>query len=56
MEKVTDLTRKLKVGKPNEVHTNVAAVINQKSFDNAAKYIKIGKNEGGEVIVGGRTR
>lgn len=53
MEKVMDLTRRLKLGKPTEVSTNVAAVINQKSFDKAAKYIKIGQNEGGEVVVGG---
>ncbi|MGI8541975.1 MAG: L-glutamate gamma-semialdehyde dehydrogenase [Aridibacter sp.] len=53
IEKVADLTRKLKIGKPNEVNTNVAAVINQKSFDKANEYIEIGKKEGGEVIVGG---
>ncbi len=53
MEKVKNLTVKLKVGKPTDVATNLAAVINQKSFDNAAKYIKIGQNEGGEVVVGG---
>jgi 1-pyrroline-5-carboxylate dehydrogenase len=53
MEKVTDLTSKLKIGKPDQVETNVAAVINQNSFDKASKYIRIGQNEGGEIVTGG---
>jgi 1-pyrroline-5-carboxylate dehydrogenase len=53
MEKVKSLTQKLKIGTPDRVDTNVAAVINQKSFDKASKYIRVGQNEGGEIIVGG---
>ncbi len=53
IQKVVDLTRRLKLGKPNESDTSVAAVINQNSFDKATNYIKTGKDEGGEVVIGG---
>ena len=53
MAKVVDLTKNLKVGKPTESATNIAAVINQKSFDKATEYIKKGVDEGGVVVAGG---
>ena len=53
MAKVVELTRQLKVGLPTEADTNMTAVINQKSFDNALNYIKIGRDEGGEILTGG---
>jgi len=53
MARVVDLTKQLKVGLPTEADTNMTAVINQKSFDNALNYIKIGRDEGGEILTGG---
>ena len=53
MAKVVDLTKKLKIGQPTEGDTNVAAVINKRSFDTTMGYIKKGIDEGGEVLTGG---
>jgi len=53
MEKVVDLTNKLNIGQPTEGETNVAAVINKRSFDTTIKYIEKGKLEGGKVLAGG---
>jgi 1-pyrroline-5-carboxylate dehydrogenase len=53
MEKVVALTKELKIGAPTEAETNMTAVINQKSFDNALKAITKGQEEGGKLIVGG---
>lgn len=53
MAKVVELTKKLKIGEPTESDTNVAAVINKRSFDTTMGYIKKGVDEGGEVVAGG---
>ncbi len=53
LEKVVALTKKLKVGLPAEGDTNVAAVINKRSFDTTLEYINKGIAEGGEVLTGG---
>ena len=53
VEKVKALTEKLIVGTPNDLKTNVAAVINKRSFDKTLGYIKKGVEEGGEVVAGG---
>ncbi len=53
MTKVVDLTKKLNVGQPTTGDTNVAAVINKRSFDTTLGYIKKGIDEGGEVLIGG---
>ena len=53
MEKVVELTRKLNIGDPTELSTNVASVINQRSFDTTLGYIEKGVDEGGKVVVGG---
>jgi 1-pyrroline-5-carboxylate dehydrogenase len=53
MEKIVEQTKKLKIGLPTEADTNMTAVINQKSFDNAKKMIEKGIEEGGKLIVGG---
>ena len=53
MEKIVALTQKLKIGLPTEGDTNVAAVINKRSFDTTLGYIKKGINEGGKVLTGG---
>jgi 1-pyrroline-5-carboxylate dehydrogenase len=52
--KIVALTEKLKIGKATEADTNVAAVINKRSFDNTLGYIKKGVDEGGVVVAGGR--
>ncbi len=53
MKKVVALTKELKIGSPTEGDTNMTAVINQKSFDNALKAITKGTEEGGKLVVGG---
>src|SRR5205814_248582 len=53
MSKVVELTKKLKLGLPTEADTNVAAVINKRSFDTTIGYINKGIAEGGEVLTGG---
>jgi 1-pyrroline-5-carboxylate dehydrogenase len=54
MEKIVALTKNLRIGEPTDADTNLAAVINQKSFDKATEYIKKGVQEGGEIIFGGK--
>ncbi len=51
--KVVEQTKRLKIGQPTEGDTNVAAVINKRSFDSTLKYIEKGKAEGGQVLTGG---
>jgi 1-pyrroline-5-carboxylate dehydrogenase len=53
LNRVVELTQKLKIGQPTEADTNMTAVINQKSFDKALKYIEIGQQEGGKLVFGG---
>ena len=53
MEKIVEITKTLKVGLPTEGDTNMTAVINQKSFDNATSMINKGVEEGGKVLIGG---
>ena len=53
LEKVIKLTKALNVGQPTEGDTNVAAVINKKSFDKTLSYIQEGIGEGGFVVAGG---
>ncbi|MGE3467020.1 MAG: aldehyde dehydrogenase family protein, partial [Pyrinomonadaceae bacterium] len=53
IEKVVALTKALKIGQPTDGNTNVAAVINDRSFDKTLGYIKKGVEEGGKVLVGG---
>ena len=53
MQKVVALTQKLKIGQPTEPDTNVAAVINRRSFDTTMSYIRKGVEEGGKIVAGG---
>ncbi|MGI8555586.1 MAG: aldehyde dehydrogenase family protein, partial [Pyrinomonadaceae bacterium] len=53
LEKVTAITKNLKLGLPTEADTNITAVINQKSLDNAKRAIETAQNDGGEVVTGG---
>jgi 1-pyrroline-5-carboxylate dehydrogenase len=53
MEKVVALTKNRTVGLPTEADTNVAAVINKRSFDTTLGYIQKGIEEGATVVAGG---
>jgi 1-pyrroline-5-carboxylate dehydrogenase len=53
MEKIVELTKKLNIGDPTDLSTNVASVINKRSFDTTLGYIAKGVDEGGKVVVGG---
>lgn len=54
LDKVAALTEKLVVGDPADGSTNVAAVINRRSYDGTLKYIEKAVAEGGEIIAGGK--
>lgn len=54
IEKVVSLTKDLKIGLPANGDTNVAAVINKRSFDQTLEYINKGVAEGGEILTGGK--
>ncbi len=53
MGKIVALTKEIKMGLPTDGDTQMTAVINQKSFDNALKAITKGVEEGGKLVVGG---
>ena len=53
MEKIVALTKEIKIGLPTEGDTQMTAVINEKSFNNATAMIQKGIDEGGKVVVGG---
>ncbi len=53
MEKIVALTKEIKIGLPTEGDTQMTAVINEKSFNNATSMIQKGIDEGGKVIIGG---
>ncbi len=53
LEKVVELTEKLKLDDPSKSDTNLAAVINEKSADKARLYIQKGIEQGGKVVAGG---
>lgn len=54
VEKVAKLTEALTVGGPESDSTNVAAVINKRSFDKTLGYIEKGVAEGGKIVAGGK--
>lgn len=54
VEKVVRLTKGLKIGQPTEHETNLASVINKRSFDTTLRYIQKGIDEGGTVLTGGK--
>ncbi|MBK9216187.1 MAG: L-glutamate gamma-semialdehyde dehydrogenase [Chloracidobacterium sp.] len=53
MAKIVALTKSLNIGQPTDAGTNVAAVINRRSYDTTLSYIKKGVDEGGEIVAGG---
>lgn len=52
--KIVEHTKKLKIGDPTNGDTNVAAVINKRSYDSTMEYIQKGIAEGGELLTGGK--
>ncbi len=53
IEKITELTSKIKVGDPTDTTTTMSAVINDKAFKSINGYVEKGKAEGGRVVAGG---
>lgn len=53
LNKIVELTKKIKIGLPTEGETQMTAVINEKSFNNATSMIQKGIEEGGKVVTGG---
>src|SRR5882672_8236942 len=53
IEKIAELTAKIKVGNPTETGSTMSAVINEKAFKTINGYVEKGKAEGGRVIAGG---
>lgn len=53
LAKVVERTNKLILGEPQSPDTNVAAVINKRSFDSTLRYINIATDEGGRIVAGG---
>jgi 1-pyrroline-5-carboxylate dehydrogenase len=54
VSKIVALTKDLKIGQPTDGSTNVAAVINRRSYDTTLGYIEKGIAEGGQVVAGGK--
>src|SRR6267143_1362883 len=53
IERITELTSKIKVGDPTDTTTTMSAVINDKAFKSINGYVEKGKAEGGRVVEGG---
>jgi aldehyde dehydrogenase (NAD+) len=53
VSKLKNKIEKMKIGDPMNKATDVGPVINKKQFDTIMDYIKVGKDEGAEVLVGG---
>ncbi|MEO6694033.1 MAG: aldehyde dehydrogenase family protein, partial [Ignavibacteria bacterium] len=54
IEKLKNKISKMKIGDPMDKTTDVGPVINKKQFDSIMDYIKIGKEEGAEILTGGK--
>ena len=54
MQKVVEMTEKLAIGQPTEGDTNIAAVINDRSYEKTLDYIEKGTSEGGKIVTGGK--
>jgi 1-pyrroline-5-carboxylate dehydrogenase len=53
IEKIAELTSKIKVGDPTDASKTMSAVINEKAFKSINGYVDKGKAEGGRVVAGG---
>ncbi len=55
VEKIVALTKNIKIGEAIDGETQMTAVINEKSFSKATSMIAKGIEEGGNVVIGGKT-
>ncbi len=53
VERIVTRARDLRLGYGNEDGVEVGPLINQKGFDKVTKYLRIGQEEGAEVVLGG---
>lgn len=53
-KKLIERTKKLKLGNGLDENTDIGPVINNSQLQKIAKYVDIGKNEGGKLVLGGR--
>jgi len=54
LERFLDRTKKLEVGDPQDPATEVGALISEAHFRKVSGYIELAKQEGGEVLCGGK--
>jgi aminomuconate-semialdehyde/2-hydroxymuconate-6-semialdehyde dehydrogenase len=47
-------TRKLKIGNPQDGETNIGAIVSKQHFEKILSYIELAKEEGGQILCGGR--
>ncbi|MEC1714471.1 2-hydroxymuconic semialdehyde dehydrogenase [Schinkia azotoformans] len=55
LEKFTAKAKELVVGDPLDSKTNVGALISEEHYNRVKSYIEIAKEEGGEILIGGKT-
>ncbi len=53
VEKFVEKTRRLKVGDPMEMTTQIGSLISPRHLERVDSYVKIGRDEGAEVLAGG---
>ncbi|HKP52474.1 MAG TPA: aldehyde dehydrogenase family protein [Chloroflexia bacterium] len=53
VEKFVEKTRRLKVGDPMEMTTQIGSLISPRHLEKVDSYVKIGRDEGAEVLAGG---
>ncbi|MNZ83805.1 1-pyrroline-5-carboxylate dehydrogenase [compost metagenome] len=54
VDKVIAYTKRLRLGKANDLHTDVGPLIDERSYIQALKYIEVGRSEG-SIVYGGKT-
>jgi acyl-CoA reductase-like NAD-dependent aldehyde dehydrogenase len=54
MQKLLDLTRKIRLGDPLDPATHVGSLTSKEQLDKVAGYVDLGRQEGAEVVAGGR--
>ena len=53
MEKLLAMTRQIRIGDPLDPATHVGSLTTREQLDKVARYVKIGRNEGAELVTGG---
>lgn len=53
IEKLKNKISKMKIGDPLDKTSDNGPIVNKKQFDSIMEYIKIGKDEGAEILIGG---